>query len=156
MLKSFCFIQLTQLTYILNYSIKYYIMKKIIFVFLLTVLSIGAFSQDKISQDKISQDKKSYIYCELIDSGKFFSTKKNVRVDFGQAAKFWKGVDFLKDESGKKITFNSIVDAANYMAKDGWVLEQAYVVTEDNVTVRHWIMKKEIDLNLLENFEVEE
>lgn len=126
-------------------------MKKIIFVFLLTVLSIGAFSQDKKSQNT-----KSYIYCELIDSGKFFSTKKNVRVDFGQAAKFWKGVDFLKDESGKKITFNSIVDAANYMAEDGWVLEQAYVVTEDNVTVRHWIMKKEIDSSLLESIEAEQ
>ena len=55
----------------------------------------------------------------------------------------------LVDENGQIINFNSILDAANYMAQRGWIFEEAYVVQSiikgDSGTPNyHWIMSKEI------------
>ena len=51
----------------------------------------------------------------------------------------------LVDENGKNITFNSMIDALNYMGKLGWDFEQAYVVTESNTNVYHWLLSKVIN-----------
>ena len=58
----------------------------------------------------------------------------------------------LVDENGKKITFNSMVDAMNYMGKLGWEFEQAYVVTTNNQNVYHWLLSKDV----VDNDEAEE
>lgn len=86
------------------------------------------------------------VFCELLGTGKLFSTKVTVTVDFGQETKFWTGnsKEFLVDENGKKIIFNSMVDAMNYMGKRGWKFEQAYVVTTSNQNVYHWLLSKEV------------
>ena len=48
--------------------------------------------------------------------------------------------------TGKKIEFNSMVDAMNYLAKFRWKFEQAYVVTNEstNQNVYHWLLSKDI------------
>ncbi|MBB4037542.1 hypothetical protein GGR21_003459 [Dysgonomonas hofstadii] len=91
-----------------------------------------------------SAQKENFIYCELVGTGKFMSTKVNVQVDFGQSTSIWKGIDYLKDDKGKKISFNSMVDAMNYMGKQGWEFVQAYVVTTNNQNVYHWLLKQVI------------
>lgn len=50
----------------------------------------------------------------------------------------------MVDESGKKIEFNSMVDAMNYLAKFRWKFEQAYVVTVGGENVYHWLLSKDI------------
>lgn len=89
--------------------------------------------------------QKNYVYCELVGTGKLFSTKVNVQADFGQQTSFWKGVDYIKDADGKRINFNSMVDAMNFMGTQGWEFVQAYVVTTSNQNVYHWLLKREID-----------
>lgn len=86
------------------------------------------------------------VYCELVGTGKLFSTKVNVTVDFGQETGFWRqNVDqYLVDENGKKIKFNSMVDAMNYMGRLGWEFEQAYVVTTNQQNVYHWLLSKKM------------
>ena len=37
-----------------------------------------------------------------------------------------------------------MVDAMNYMAKSGWVFEQAYYVTVNGQNVIHWLLSKEV------------
>ena len=37
-----------------------------------------------------------------------------------------------------------MVDAMNYMAKSGWVFEQAYYVTVSGQNVIHWLLSKEV------------
>lgn len=118
-------------------------MKRISILLLFALFSIVAFSQ-----------KPSYVYCELVGTGKFLSNKVNVQVDFGQETNFWKGVAYLKDDAGKKITFNSMVDAMNYMGKEGWEFVQAYVVTANNQNVYHWLLKKEVSPEDLDEFEL--
>lgn len=85
-------------------------------------------------------------YAELLGYQKgLFSNKIKVRVDFGQDVSFWKQGDMmLVDENGKDIVFNSMVDAMNFMGKNGWSFVQAYVVTEGNQNVYHWLLSKEV------------
>ena len=106
-------------------------MKKILLSLLFCVLSTFIYAEN-------------YIYCELVGTGKFMSSKVNVQVDFGQKTSFWKGVSFLKDENGKNREFNSMVDAMNFFGKQGWEFVQAYVVTTSNQNVYHWLLKKEV------------
>jgi len=92
----------------------------------------------------VHAQQQNYVYCELVGTGKIFSSKVTVQADFGQETTYWKGVDEIKDENGKKIRFNSMVDAMNFMGTKGWEFVQAYVVTESNQSVYRWLLKKEI------------
>lgn len=87
------------------------------------------------------------VYCEIIATPKFFSNKATVEMDFGQYASFWSSDRQLVDEAGNTISFNSALDAANYMARRGWNLEEVFIVQEmskgDSGTTRyHWVMSK--------------
>lgn len=109
-------------------------MKKCLFLMLMFI-SMGVVAQ------------KTYkVFCELLGTGKLFSNKVTVTVDFGQETSFWFGSSnqYLVDDNGKAIKFNSMVDAMNYMGKRGWEFEQAYVVTIGNQNVYHWLLSKEV------------
>lgn len=84
------------------------------------------------------------VYAELLGFQKgLFSKKVKVNVDFGQEVSFWKqGNMRLVSEDGKDIVFNSMIDAMNFMGKNGWAFEQAYVVTESGQNVYHWLLSK--------------
>ena len=88
---------------------------------------------------------QSKVYCELLGTQKFLSTKVTVSVDFGQERKFF-GDNRMVDANGKVQEFNSMVDAMNYMGTLGWEFEQAYVVTvgagAGASNVYHWLLSK--------------
>lgn len=112
-------------------------MKKLFFSALLFFIIAGA-----------SYAQKPFkVYIELLGHQKgLFSDKVKVTVDFGQAQTFFfnKKNQTLVDENGKKIAFNSMVDAMNYFGEAGWIFEQAYVVTEDKNNIYHWLLSKEV------------
>ncbi len=123
-------------------------MKKILVIlFVLASLSISAFAQ---SEAATSAAKPYKVYCEIISySRNLFSNKTTVELDFGQDSNWWSTDRKLVDEHGQIINFNSILDAANYMAQRGWIFEEAYVVQsitkgDSNSPNYHWIMSKEI------------
>lgn len=91
-----------------------------------------------------SQARKAY--AELLGFQKgLFSNKVTIRVDLGQSVSFWKQNDMkIVDENGKDVVFNSMVDGMNYMGERGWEFVQAYVVTEGDQNVYHWLMTKEV------------
>lgn len=109
-------------------------MKKCLFLMLM-FFSMSAMAQESYK-----------VFCELLGTGKLFSNKVTVTVDFGQETSFWLGASnqYLVDDNGKAIKFNSMVDAMNYMGKRGWEFEQAYVVTIGNQNVYHWLLSKEV------------
>lgn len=86
------------------------------------------------------------VFCELLGTGKFMSNKVSVTIDFGQKTKFWSGnaKQYLVNENGTRLEFNSMVDAMNYMGKRNWKFEQAYVVTTSSQNVYHWLLSKEV------------
>ncbi|WP_047047738.1 hypothetical protein [Vibrio mexicanus] len=66
-------------------------------------------------------------YAMVSAVGKLLSlTKWKVEVDFGQALKLGiKNQDLLRDDDGKVISFNSPIDAVNFLNSKGWVLVSA-------------------------------
>ena len=116
-------------------------------------VSTEAFAQEPVQAQEQSlpeaqQDVKPYkVYCEIVATPKIFSNKATVELDFGQYSGFWSSDRQLVDEQGNTISFNSALDAANYMARRGWDLEEVFIVQEmskgDSGTPRyHWIMSK--------------
>jgi hypothetical protein len=116
-------------------------------------VSTQAFAQDPVQAQEqnlpeTQQDVKPYkVYCEIVATPKIFSNKATVELDFGQYSGFWSSDRQLVDEQGNTISFNSALDAANYMARRGWDLEEVFIVQEmskgDSGTPRyHWIMSK--------------
>lgn len=93
----------------------------------------------------ITANAQGKVYCELLGTQKLLSTKVTVQIDFGQQTKLFSD-NRLVDERGNVITFNSMVDAMNYMGTLGWEFEQAYVVTVGGGTtasnVYHWLLSK--------------
>lgn len=115
--------------------------------------SAAAFAQEpeqtqEQSVPEVSQPAPAYkVYCEIVATPKFFSNKATVEMDFGQYSSFWSSDRQLVDEQGNTISFNSALDAANYMARRGWDLEEVFIVQEmskgDSGTTRyHWVLSK--------------
>ena len=117
-------------------------MKKILILVVGILLCTTSFAQENAKKDEPYK-----VYCEIIGESHALSNKVDVELDFGQASSFWTGDRSLYDENGKKIKFNSMLDAANYMARRGWELEIAFPVMPvsngNSISPKyHWIMSK--------------
>ena len=114
-------------------------MKKVFILVVGILLCATTFAQTKQEPYKV--------YCEIIGQTHSLSSKVDVELDFGQSYSFWSSDRRLFDENGKKIVFNSMLDAANYMARRGWELEVAFPVVsissgDSESPEYHWIMSK--------------
>ncbi|MBQ8047812.1 MAG: hypothetical protein IJ196_07805 [Prevotella sp.] len=112
-------------------------MKKVLFVFLLTI-SLG-----------VSAQSHRY-YCEVKGIEKSLSSGLKIIFDFGNSQSYnaWGNLrsklKFVDDE-GKEIEFNSMVDAANYMVDRGWNFQQAYSSLYSGSPIIHWIFYKDAE-----------
>ncbi|MGR5095641.1 hypothetical protein ACPV5O_03735 [Vibrio maritimus] len=104
-------------------------MKAIHKVFLTPLLTLAMCSTGLAakSPEPTSRANQTEQYAMVIASGKMLSlTQWKVEVDFGQALKIGlKNKDLLRDEEGKTLSFNSPMDALNYMNSQGWILVSA-------------------------------
>ena len=88
-------------------------------------------------------------YVQIVGTSKLMSTKLNIRIDFGQETKFWSGgrEAFIKDEKGKILNFNSMIDALNFMAKNGYKFKTAYAFAVGNQNVYHYLLEKSVAID---------
>lgn len=105
---------------------------KLFFALCLTVGTVASYSQDST---KIEQ------YCEVLAYGRLLSNKVTIDVDFGEERPFW-SENRIKDETGKVKKFNTLMDAMNYMGKQGWKLQTALLVG-GGPYVYHYVFKRE-------------
>ncbi|MCR4570420.1 MAG: hypothetical protein K5661_08565 [Bacteroidales bacterium] len=128
-------------------------MKKLFTLIALALFTAtAAFAQENIlTEETAQQEVKPYkVYCEIVSYVRgLFSNKTNVELDFGQYASWWSADRQLVDENGDAISFNSMLDAANYMGRRGWNLEECYIIQnftkgDSGDPQYHWIMSKEI------------
>ncbi len=94
-------------------------MKKIILLFFLMFVTLNARAQtsaDKALIDSLTVSK--YTYCQIVGTANLIGTKVTIELDFGQARKFLQNKTYM-DSDGKPIKFNSMVDAMNFMGKNG-------------------------------------
>ena len=115
-------------------------MKKLL-LFLILLFAANAFSQT-INDTPLKDIDVEYI--EIVGTSKLFSNKVTVELDFGQKTSFFNtGAEtVLRGEDGKAINFNSMIDALNYMVKNGYEFVQAYAITLSQQNVYHYLLRK--------------
>jgi hypothetical protein len=80
-------------------------------------------------------------YCQIIVTPRLFSNKVTIDIDFGEEKSFWMD-SRLKTYDGKVKKFNTVIDALNYMGKEGWLFINAYPVTMGTNEIYHFAFKK--------------
>lgn len=115
-------------------------MKKLFILFLISVSTL-VFSQtvNDVPLRDIDVD-----YVQIIGTGRSLSTKVNVEIDFGQETKsisFKNGTN-IKDERGRNVKFNSMMDALNFMSANGYVFQFAYTTNDEKDKAVYYILKK--------------
>jgi hypothetical protein len=119
-------------------------MKKLI-VAVVLLTSFRAFSQDTTMVEQ---------YCRLESTGRLFSNKVTIEVDFGDSRRVFGDYRLRDEETGKLKKFNSITDALNYMGSQGWSLVNAFPVmtggASSSVSSYHYYFKKLFKKELVE------
>ena len=108
-------------------------MKKLFFLFCLFI-ALGSAAQDSTRVEQ---------YCEVVATSRFLSNKVTIDVDYGDERSFWKD-HRLRDDDGKLKKFNTVIDAINFLGRNGWRLVNAFPVSMGNTpAVYHYVFKKE-------------
>jgi len=115
-------------------------MKKL---FTLSLISLSSLSFAQTVNDVPLKDI-DVDYVQIIGTGRSLSTKVNVEIDFGQETKsisFKNGTN-IKDERGRNVKFNSMMDALNFMSANGYVFQFAYTTNNEKDEAVYYILKK--------------
>lgn len=92
-----------------------------------------------------SNVSKYPVYCDLKAYNFGGDGKVKVMLDMGAVSNGGGSFESLYGEDGKKIQFNTVMAAVNYMAKKGWKLDRKYYITEGaGKTVLHYVMVKRV------------
>lgn len=82
-------------------------------------------------------------YVQIVGTKKLFTQKVTIEIDFGQENKLFSNKDTrIVDERGNNLIFNSMIDALNFMSKNGYDFVTAYTVTIGDQNVYHYLLKK--------------
>ena len=109
-------------------------MKKITFITMALLISSILFAQTDSA--RVEQ------YCQVIASPRILSNKVTIDIDFGEEKSFWHDTR-LRTYEGKLKKFNTVIDALNFMGKDGWKFINAYPVPNGSTVIYHYVFKKE-------------
>jgi hypothetical protein len=93
-------------------------MKKLLLVLTIMFFTQLSFSQVFVEEQNINELDIKYIQLVGVNTS-MFGVKIKVFVDYGQKAKFMKA-DGIKNSKGETKKFNSMMDALNFMNKNGW------------------------------------
>jgi len=110
------------------------IMKKVFILVFVQVVTLVSFAQNDTT--KIEQ------YCQVIVTPRMLSNKVTIDIDFGEEKSFWADTR-IRTYDGKLKKFNTVVDALNFMGKEGWVFINAYPVNNGNIEIYHFAFKKQ-------------
>lgn len=108
-------------------------MKKALTLFIVLYACSGTQAQNDTA--RIEQ------YCQVIATPRVLSNKVTIDLDFGEVKSIWRDTR-LKNDEGKITKFNTVIDALNYMGKQGWIFINAYPVVYGNNTVYHFAFRK--------------
>lgn len=109
-------------------------MKKLLIIGVFLISTQGLNAQTDTS--KVEQ------YCQVLATPRLLSNKVTIDIDFGDEKGFWQD-NRLKTDGGKIKKFNTIVDAMNYMGREGWIFINAYPVRTGQTEIFHFAFKKQ-------------
>lgn len=114
---------------------------RLLFTFAFIFLGITVAFTQTVNGKPISEIDVKYV--QIVGTAKLFSKKVNIRIDFGQENKLFSAKDTqVKDKDGKLTTFNSMIDALNFMSKNGYDFVDSYTITIENQNIYHYLLKK--------------
>lgn len=108
-------------------------MKKIAFAAITLLASLMAIAQCDTAQ--LEQ------YCQVIATPRLFSNKVTIAIDLGEERSFWAD-NRLRTYDGRLKKFNTIIDALNFMGKEGWRFINAFPVRSGQTEVYHFGFKR--------------
>ncbi|MFA0086991.1 hypothetical protein [Vibrio sp. 10N.261.51.F12] len=108
-----------------RYSLRHY--PKLMVLFIMSMLALSPASMAINSPEASVASGQTEQYARVVARGKLLSlTKWKVEVDFGQEVEISiRNKGLLRDESGNTVSFNSPIDAVNFLNSKGWVLVSA-------------------------------
>jgi hypothetical protein len=118
-------------------------MKQLSILLLVLILS----NLSLIGQPKtISVDSVKFSYCEVFTKEIGLSGKVNIEINFGQSSKTFSNANYKSPVFPE--VFSGIIDALNYMGKEGWEVVQVYSVLTGPSSMAtysyHYLLKKRI------------
>ena len=113
-------------------------MKTYLLILIGTFLSFGLKAQVEV--DGTSINDLDIQYLELIGKNQTFGLRINVWVDYGQEPSF--RLQSIRDAEGKQQKFNSIVDALNFMSKNGWEYVHNYTIGTGDTLENRYLMRR--------------
>ena len=122
-------------------------MKKFLMLLALLIPSVMMAQEENKLPD--NDDEEITVFAKISGINKNLlglGNKLSVEIDFGDEKSFWgnDGRNILIDDNGKELKFNSMIDAMNFMGRQGWEYEDSYVITVDQQPVIHWLLSKKI------------
>ena len=97
-------------------------MKKILFLLMFVLATASSIAQEK------------YPYYCTINGSYNLAMKIRIELEWGES----KDRRYLRDENGKKIEFNNLIDILNYMSKRGW----EFVTIAEYDKCIHFVIRK--------------
>ena len=86
-------------------------------------------------------------YLEIIGEDKSLSPRQNIGFDYGQekysALHPYRNTR-VTDANGQEMQFIYMVEALNFMAKNGFELVQAYTSRKNEESIYHYILKRKV------------
>ncbi|MDB5250841.1 MAG: hypothetical protein JWP27_10 [Flaviaesturariibacter sp.] len=117
-------------------------MKKIILTACFNLLLVAVAHSQTVNDIPIKNIDVDYV--QIVGTSRVLSNKLTIEIDFGQENKLFSSDKDtrIKDVNGKNMIFNSMIDALNFMTKNGYDFVQAYAITVNNQNVYHYMLRK--------------
>ena len=112
------------------------------FIIFFVLLGYSTTYSQTVNDKPISEIDVEYV--QIIGSTQRVRSQMSIQIDFGQENKLFDLKDTrIKDINGKPMVFNSMMDALNFMSKNGYDFINAHTVTAGkHHVVYHYVLKK--------------
>ena len=118
-------------------------MKKTISMSLLLVIFCFSFANSQ-TINGVPLKEVDVEFVQIVGTAKLLSTQLSIQIDFGQRTKLFTAnkETLLRDEQGNPLILNSMMDALNFMSKNGYDFLDAYALTNGSQNVYHLLLQK--------------
>lgn len=108
-------------------------MKKLIFAFLLLLGATTAATAQVVVDGVNINNLEEVSMIRMIAQERFLSNKVTIFIDYGQSVQGGsrQRMEVINPADGKRIRFNSVMHATNYLISNGWQYVEAMVLPSD-------------------------
>ncbi len=108
-------------------------MKKLIFAFLLLFGATTAATAQVVVDGVNINNLEEVAMIRMIAQERFLSNKVTIFIDYGQSVQGGsrQRMEVINPADGKRIRFNSVMHATNYLISNGWQYVEAMVLPSD-------------------------